>query len=88
MADGKRPPTDMTQWTTATSGVAAFDLKQQDDSASRDDAAEAVAILEELSRTARRVLGTAHPITGGIQESRGTAQETLRRLAAFAPETE
>ena len=57
----------------------------EDDSASRDDVAEAVAILEELFRTARRVLGTAHPITGSIQDSLGKAQETL---AAFAPETE
>ena len=61
------------------------DALHEDESASRDDAAEAVVILEELFRTARRVLGTAHPITGSIQDSLGKAQETL---AAFAPETE
>ena len=37
--------------------------------ASDDDEVEAVAILEELSSTARRVLGPNNPITTGIQRS-------------------
>ena len=37
--------------------------------ASGDDEVEAVAILEELSSTARRVLGPNNPITTGIQRS-------------------
>ena len=39
------------------------------DGASGDDEVEAVAILEELSSTARRVLGPNNPITTGIQRS-------------------
>ena len=35
--------------------------------ASLDDLREAVVTLEETSRTARRVLGGAHPTTGGIE---------------------
>jgi hypothetical protein len=30
---------------------------------------EAVTMLEELERTARRVFGAAHPITSGIESS-------------------
>ena len=53
----------------------------KDDSATLDDLREAVTTLEEMERTARRVLGGAHPLT--------TANEgALRRArAALARET-
>ena len=35
--------------------------------ATLDDDREAVTTLEELERTARRVFGGAHPVTGGIK---------------------
>ena len=48
---------------------------------SRDDLVEAVALLEELSSTARRVFGTAHPtmmiINGNLESARS-------KLASFA----
>ena len=37
-------------------------------SATLDDLREAVATLEDTARTARRVLGGAHPLTGNIGE--------------------
>ena len=37
-----------------------------DPDATLDDLREAVAMLEETERTARRVLGEAHPLTEGI----------------------
>ena len=37
--------------------------------ATLDDLREAVATLEETARTAGRVLGGAHPLTEGIEES-------------------
>ena len=44
-----------------------------DTGATLDDLSEAVATLEETERTARRVLGGAHPLTAGIGEAlRGT----------------
>ena len=48
---------------------------------SRDNLVEAVALLEELSSTARRVFGTAHPITMTISGNLGRAR---LRLASFA----
>ena len=41
----------------------------EDDDATLDDLREAVATLEETARTAGRVLGGAHPLTEGIEES-------------------
>ena len=38
-----------------------------DDGAPLDDLREAVTTLEETERTARRVLGGAHPLTGSIE---------------------
>ena len=38
-----------------------------DDGATLDDLREAVASLEDTARTARRVLGSTHPITKGIE---------------------
>ena len=44
-----------------------------DTGATLDDLRESVATLEETERTARRVLGGAHPLTAGIGEAlRGT----------------
>ena len=48
---------------------------------SRDNLVEAVALLEELSSTARRVFGTAHPTTMTISGNLGRAR---LRLASFA----
>ena len=43
------------------------------------DLRESVATLEGLIRTARRVLGDAHPAAMGIGESLRAAREVLRR---------
>ena len=43
-------------------------LPYRDDGATLDDLREAVSTLEDLERTARRVLGDAHPLTTGIRE--------------------
>ena len=40
----------------------------EDPDATLDDLREAVTTLEDLERTARRVLGDAHPLTTGIRE--------------------
>ena len=45
------------------------DALYTDPSATIDDLREAVATLEETARTAGRVLGGAHPLTEGIEES-------------------
>jgi hypothetical protein len=55
----------------------------KDDGATLDDLREAVETLAETERTARRVLGGAHPLTvdieRGLQKSRAVlrARETL-----------
>ena len=48
--------------------------------ASRDDLAESTAVLEELSRTARRVYGPVHPVTDRIQKDHEASRSVL---AAF-----
>ncbi len=50
----------------------------QDDGATLDDLREAVTTLEELERTARRVLGGAHPDTAAIERSLRNARAALR----------
>ena len=50
----------------------------KDTSATLDDLREAVATLEDTERTARRVMGGAHPITTGIEESLRNARAALR----------
>ena len=47
------------------------------DGATLDDLREAVTTLEETTRTARRVLGSAHPLTGGIEETLRRSQAVL-----------
>ena len=49
-----------------------------DASATLDDLREAVTTLEELERTARRVLGGAHPTAMTIERSLRDAREELR----------
>ena len=51
-----------------------------DAAATLDDLREAVTTLEDVERTARRVFGGAHPITGLIEGRLYVARETL---AAF-----
>ena len=52
--------------------------KGKDDSVTLDDLREAVETLEDTERTARRVLGGAHPITPSIEIALRCAQEKLR----------
>ena len=49
-----------------------------DDGATPDDLREAVELLEDTARTARRVLGGAHPITPSIELALRCAQGKLR----------
>ena len=50
----------------------------EDDGATLDDLREAVTTLEETERTARRVLGGAHPDTAAIEEDLQDARAALR----------
>ena len=50
----------------------------QDPAATHDDLREAVTTLEEIERTARRVLGGAHPTTAGIEDELRDARAALR----------
>ena len=50
----------------------------QDDGASLDDLREAVTTLEDIERTARRVLGGAHPTAAGIERDLQNARAALR----------
>ena len=47
------------------------------DGAALDDLREAVTTLEDLVRTGRRVLGVAHPMVGGIEDSLRKARAVL-----------
>ncbi|CAH0372260.1 unnamed protein product, partial [Pelagomonas calceolata] len=49
----------------------------RDDNATLGDLREAVETLEEAARTARRVLGGAHPVTEGIEKSLRDARAAL-----------
>ena len=49
-----------------------------DESATLDDLREAVTTLEDTERTARRVLGGAHPTTAGMGEALRYARAALR----------
>ena len=49
----------------------------KDDGATLDDLREAVTTLEETARTARRVLGGAHPMTGAVESKMRDAQAAL-----------
>jgi hypothetical protein len=49
-----------------------------DAAATLEDLREAVTTLEEMERTARRVLGGAHPTTGGLAQDLHNARAALR----------
>ena len=51
----------------------------EDPAATLEDLREAVTTLEDAAPTARRVLGSVHPGTTGIEEVLGFARATLRR---------
>ena len=55
-----------------------FDLPYLDSSATLDDLREAVTTLEDTERTARRVLGGAHPVTSRIETALRNARAALR----------
>ena len=46
--------------------------------ATLDNLREAVEVLEETTRTARRVLGGAHPLAEAIERTLGDARAALR----------
>ena len=54
----------------------------QDDGATLDDLHAAVTTLEETERTARRVLGGAHPLTEGIEDELRDARAKLNAREA------
>ena len=58
----------------------------KDTGASLDDLREAVTTLEDVGRTARRVLGAAHPSTMGIEGSLRDARAALIAREAEATE--
>ena len=49
-----------------------------DPGATLDDIREAVTTLEDLARTAQRVLGAAHPVTKGMEDEFQKARAALR----------
>ena len=53
--------------------------------ATLDDLREAVTTLEETARTARRVLGDAHPTTPRIEEALRNSRATLRACDGLSP---
>ena len=52
----------------------------EDDDATLEDLREAVTTLEDAERTARRVLGSAHPDVASIEKSLRKARAALRAL--------
>ena len=55
------------------------------DGATLDDFREAVTTLEDLTRTARRVLGSEHPLTMETEEDLREVQTALRAREAPSP---
>ncbi len=53
--------------------------------ATLDDLREAVTTLEDVERTARRVMGGAHPITTEIEKSLRNARAALRARETPSP---
>ena len=53
-----------------------------DPGATPDDLCEAVATLEEIARTARRVLGGAHPFVLALEASMRLSREALHNREA------
>ena len=56
-----------------------------DPDATLDDLREAVTMLEEMTRTARRVLGSAHPTAAGIEKSLRESRAALRAREETQP---
>jgi len=56
-----------------------------DDDATLDDLRKAVTTIEDTERTAQRVLGGAHPMTGWIGESLRCARDALRARETPSP---
>ena len=56
-----------------------------DDGAKLDDLREAVETLEDIERTARRVLGGAHPLASGIKRELQKARAALRARETPSP---
>ena len=54
----------------------------QDDAATLDDLREAVTTLEDTERTARRVLGGAHPLVLALEGSMRLSREALHAREA------
>jgi hypothetical protein len=52
--------------------------RRQDNGATLDDLCEAVHMLEDSERTARRVIGGAHPVVVWIEEVLQNARAALR----------
>ena len=52
--------------------------RDEDNAATVDDLREAVTALEDTERTARRVLGGAHPFTEAIEAELRAARAALR----------
>ena len=50
----------------------------RDPDATLDDLREALTMLEDLERVARRVLGGAHPLTSAIEDDLQDARAALR----------
>ena len=57
----------------------------KDDDATLDDLRESVTTVEEIGRTARRVLGGAHPTTTGIENELRNARAALRARETQPP---
>ena len=62
--------------------------EEEDPGATLDDLREAVTTLEETLRTARRVLGGGHPMTGSIARELQSALSRLREAVRTLAETE
>ena len=58
----------------------------RDAGATLGDLREAVTTLEDTARTARRVLGGAHPVTTGIEGRLGFAREALAARETPSPD--
>ena len=56
----------------------------EDPDATLDDLSEAVTKLEDVERTARRVLGGAHPTTASIQGFLAKSRNVLARAITVA----
>ena len=68
----------------STTELAAL-LASLDLSASPDQVREGVALLQETSRTAQRVLGGAHPTSKQLVASIEAGQQILAGVVVFAP---